>query len=51
MAKKVKALIVVNKKNHQINLTLPKRKISKKTLVDLKNSKRIEIELGKSFLK
>ena len=51
MAKKVRALIVLNKSNNQINLSLPRKKISKKMLLDLKNNKRIEIEFGKAYLK
>jgi hypothetical protein len=49
MAKKLKALIVMNKANKQINLTLPKKQTSKQMLNDLKKSKRVEIDLTKFY--
>jgi len=51
MVKKIQALIVVNKKNKQINLTLPKKKISKSMLKDLGQSKRVEVDITKFYPK
>ncbi len=49
MAKKINALIVMNKANKQINLSLPKKQISKKMIEDLKKSKRVDIDLTKLY--
>ena len=49
MAKKISALIVMNKANKQINLTLPKKQISKKMISDLSKSKRVDIDLNKLY--
>ena len=51
MAKKIKALIVFNKANKQINLSLPKKQISKKMIADLSKSKRVDIDLTKLYPK
>ena len=49
MAKKIKASISFNKLNKQINLSLPKKKISKNMLEGLKKSKKVEIDLIKLY--
>lgn len=49
MAKKISALIIMNKANKQINLTLPKKKISKKMILDLSKAKRVDIDLTKFY--
>ena len=49
MGRKINALIVMNKANQQINLSLPKKKISKKMLEGLKSSKRVDIDLTKLY--
>lgn len=49
MAKKINALIVLNKANKQINLSLPKKKISKKMVEALMKSKRVDIDLTKLY--
>jgi len=51
MGKKIKALIIMNKANHQINLSLPKKKLSKKMLEGLKTSKRVDVDLSKLYPK
>jgi len=51
MGKKIKALITMNKANHQINLSLPKKKLSKKMLEGLKISKRVDVDLSKLYPK
>lgn len=51
MAKKIKALIVMNKANKQINLSLPKKMISKKLLEGLEKSKRVDIDLTRLYSK
>ena len=51
MAHKIKAVIVFNKLNKQINLSLPKKKISKKVLEDLMQSKKVKIDLLKLYKK
>lgn len=45
MAKSIIVKIVKNKSNGQFNISLPKKKLSKKDLFNLKNSKRIKINL------
>ncbi len=51
MAKKIDALIVMNKANKQINLTLPKKQLSKKDVVNLSKAKRVKIDLTKFYSK
>lgn len=41
----------MNKTNKQINLSLPKKKISKKMLIELMKSKRVDIDLTKLYPK
>lgn len=36
---------VINKKNGQINFSLPKRKLSKKQLIEIKDGKILKIKL------
>ncbi len=51
MAKKINAIIVFNKANKQINLSLPKKKISKKMVEELMKSKSADIDLTKLYPK
>ncbi|KKN62688.1 hypothetical protein LCGC14_0509490 [marine sediment metagenome] len=51
MSNKTNALIVINKTNKQINLSLSKKKISKKMLVELMKSKKVDIDLTKLYPK
>jgi len=45
MAKKFDVKLIINKRNGQMNFSLPKRKLSKKNIYDLKNSKKIKISI------
>ena len=49
MGKNVKVSISFNKLNKQINLSLPKKKISKKMVKGLENAKSVEIDLVKLY--
>jgi len=45
MAKKFNVKLIVNKKNGQMNFSLPKKKLSKKDLFNLTKSKKIKISI------
>ena len=51
MGKNIRALITLNKANKQINLSLPKKQISKKIIADLMKSKSVDIDLTKLYPK
>jgi len=37
--------LIHNKKNGQFNISIPKKKLSKKNMIDLKSAKRIKISI------
>jgi len=49
MAKKFDIKLIHNKKNGQINLSIPKRKLSKKNLFNLKKAKKIKISIEEIY--
>ncbi len=49
MAKKFDVKLIHNKKNGQFNISIPKRKLSKKNLHDLKNAKKIKISIEEFY--
>lgn len=49
--KKVKVVPILNKSNGQVNISLPKRKFSKKQFTDILKSKSITIKIEKIYPK
>ena len=49
MVRKISASVVFNRRNKQINISLPKKKISKEFVKGLEKAKRVDIDLLKFY--